>query len=86
MSLVISLLWVFVTFLRFVFGNVLVTSAWKRSTGLFTLIIRKAKILHQNACAGTALLPGAGERMPARSGRAGDIQRPPTVSHVQSRR
>lgn len=28
----ISLVWVCVTFLRVVFGNVLVTSAWKRPT------------------------------------------------------
>ena len=40
----------------------------------------KAKIVCENVCVGTALLLGAGEHVPAWSGHAGDIQRPPVVS------
>lgn len=51
LSLVISPVCVFVTFLSGVFANVLVTSAWRSSRGsvqdpvLFKLIVSKAKVL-----------------------------------------
>lgn len=80
MSLVISLVWVFVTVLSGVFGNVLITSAWKsprdsvQDSALFKLIMRKAKVL-----CGKVHVMAPVSWVPAYCARAGDI-RPPTVS------